>query len=116
MIKGVTHLCLVLLWVQNDLFLDCPNNFGRVPIVLDQSNSFWSGPNNFGQVQIIEISPEKSNLNLTKMVCTRPKQFVPVQNNLEGAKSFWTYRRTRHKLQNPISYLRRALYMYNVFD
>ena len=25
-----------------------PNDFGRVPIVLDGSNSFWSGPNHFG--------------------------------------------------------------------
>ena len=47
------------------IILDCPNHFGRVPIVLDESNSFWSGPSHFGQVQIIKISPEKSNLNLT---------------------------------------------------
>ena len=50
------------------IILDRPNNFGRVPIVLDGSNSFWSGPNHFGQVQIIKISPEKSNLNLTKTI------------------------------------------------
>ena len=52
------------------IILDRPNNFGRVPIVLDGSNSFWSGPNHFGQVQIIKISPEKSNLNLTKTIWT----------------------------------------------
>ena len=32
----------------------------------------------------------------TKTIWTRPKQFVPVQNNLDGPKSYWTYRRTRH--------------------
>jgi hypothetical protein len=37
------------------MILDRPNNFGRVPIVLQKSNSFWSGPNNFGQVQIIQL-------------------------------------------------------------
>ena len=52
------------------IILDRPNNFGRVPIVLDGSNLFWFGPNHFGQVQIIKISPEKSNLNLNKMICT----------------------------------------------
>ena len=31
-----------------------------------------------------------------KMICTRPKQFVPVQNNLGVPKLFWTYRRTRN--------------------
>ena len=62
------------------MILDRPNNFGRVPIVLDGSNSFWLSPIYFGQVQIIKISPEKSNLYLIKMIWTRPKQFVPVQN------------------------------------
>ena len=78
------------------IMLDQPNNFGRVPIVLDGSNLFWSGPNHFGQVQIIKISPKKSNLNLTKIIWTRTKQFVLVQNNLVSPKSFWTNRRTRH--------------------
>ena len=45
----------------------------------------------------MKISPEKSNLNLTKIILTHPKQFVSVQNNLNGPKSCWTYRRTRHK-------------------
>ena len=27
------------------IILDRPNNFGRVPIVLDGSNSFWTGSN-----------------------------------------------------------------------
>ena len=47
------------------MILEHPNDFGRVPNVLDRSDLFWSGSNHFGQVQIIKISPEKSNLNLT---------------------------------------------------
>ena len=35
------------------IIFDRPNNFGRVPIVLDVSSLFWSGPNHFGQVQIM---------------------------------------------------------------
>ena len=64
------------------MILDRPNDFGRLPIILDGPNLFWSGSNHFGQVQIIEISPEKSDLNLTKIIWTQPKQFVPIQNNL----------------------------------
>ena len=52
------------------------NNFGRVPIVLNGSNSFWLEPNHFGQAQIIKISPEKSNLNLTKMIWTKQFELV----------------------------------------
>ena len=64
------------------MILDRPNCFGWVQIVLVGSNSFWSGPNHFGQVQIIKISPEKSNLNLTKIIWIRPKQFGLDQKNL----------------------------------
>ena len=49
---------------------------GRVPIVLHGSNLFWSGPNHFGHIQI--------RLFWTKFY------------NLDGPKSFWTHRRTRH--------------------
>ena len=55
--------------------LDHPNDFGWVPninimevqFVLFGSKSFWTGP-------IMKISPEKSSLNLTKMIWTQPKQ------------------------------------------
>ena len=57
------------------MILDRQNNFGQVSIVLDVSISFWLGPNHFGQVQIIEFSPEKSNINLTKMIWNWPKQY-----------------------------------------
>ena len=71
-----------------------PKWFWTVQIVFVGSNLFWSGPNHFGQVQIINISPEKSNLNQTKMILSQPKQFGPNQNNLDSPKSFWTHRRT----------------------
>ena len=62
-----------------------PNHFGRVC-----TNCFglrfgrFEFRNHFGQVQIIKVSPKKSNLNLTKMIWIRPKQFVPVQKNWKG--------------------------------
>ena len=71
------------------IILDRPNHFGRVPIVLDGSNSLWSGPNHFRQVQIIKNSPEKSNLYLTKMIWTQPKRFGHDQNNLDPSKTIW---------------------------
>ena len=51
--------------------------------------SFWTGHIHFVQVQIIKISPEKSNLNLTKMIWTRPTLFGPYQNNLYPNKTIW---------------------------
>jgi hypothetical protein len=80
----------VLSFYGSKMILDCPNDFGRVPIILDRFNSFWSGPNDFGQIQIIIISPEKSNLNLTKMIWTRPKRFGRNQNNFHPSKTIWT--------------------------
>ena len=68
------------------MILDCPNHFGRVLIVLDRSNSFWLGPNHFEKIQIIRFGPENSNLNLTTTIWTQPKQFAPVQNNLDCPK------------------------------
>jgi hypothetical protein len=64
------------------MILDCPNHFGLVQFVLVGSNLFWLGLDHFGWVQIIKISPQKSNLNLTKMIWTWPKQFGADQNNL----------------------------------
>ena len=73
------------------MILDSPNHFGQAPIVLDGPNSFWSGPNHFGQDQIINISPEISNLNLTKMIWTRPKQIGPVQIDWYSTNIIWTF-------------------------
>ena len=54
------------------------------------SSPFWLGPNNFEQVQIMKICPEKSNLNLTKIIWTWPKQFGLNQNNLDSTKTIGT--------------------------
>ena len=54
------NLCLVLPWVQNNL--EPSKLFCRVPTVLDGPNLFWSDSN------YRNIGPEKSHLNLTKIV------------------------------------------------
>ena len=46
------HLLYVLSLYGSKMIFDCPNNFGRVPIVLNWSILFWLGPNHFGLVQI----------------------------------------------------------------
>ena len=71
------------------MILDRPNNFGRVPIILNGSNLFWLAPNHFGQAQIINISPEKSNLNMTKIILTQPKQFGTKQKDSDTTKTIW---------------------------
>ena len=84
----------ILEWSKNQIIFSLvllylgPNWFCTDQIILDGYNLFWTGPNHFGLVQIIKISPEKSNLSLSKMISTRPKQFV--------TKSTWTSRRTWH--------------------
>ena len=67
-----------------------PNHFGRVTIILDGTNLFWSGTNHFGQVQTKKFSSEKSNLNLTKMIWTQPKRFVPNQKNCYSTNIIWS--------------------------
>ena len=84
--KIVSKYTNALSFYGSKLILDRQNNFGRVPIILNGPNLFWSGSNHFGQVQIIKISPEKSNLNLTKRIWTRPEQLEPDQNKLYPSK------------------------------
>ena len=79
--KGI---CLFVFQLTNALFfygsktiLDRPNHFGRVPIVLERSNSFWLGLNYFGEVKIIKNCPEMS-------------KFEPDQNDLDPTKTIWT--------------------------
>ena len=51
-----------------------PELFWTLQIILVEYQSFWTGPNCFGQVQIKnKIVQKKSDLNLTKMIWTRPK-------------------------------------------
>ena len=54
-----------------------PKLFSTFQIILVEYQLFSMGPHHFGQVQIIRISSENSNLNLTKMICTgtQTKQF-----------------------------------------
>ena len=88
--KSYNSVTNALSFYGSKIILDCPNHFGRVSIVLDGSNSFWSCPNHFGNFQIIKISPEKSNLNLTKMIWAQAKWFGPNQTNLDLSKTIWT--------------------------
>ena len=83
-----------LFWTGKYILLwSGPNRFGD-----------WSGPNHFVQVQIWLFWTNFFNLDLSKMIWTRTKQIGPVQkdwyildqNYLDGPKSFWTCRRTRH--------------------
>ena len=67
-----------------------PKSSWTVQIILVEYQSFWTGPISFGWVQIIKSSSEKSNLNLTRMIWTPPKQFAPNQNNLYLSKAIWT--------------------------
>ena len=52
-----------------------PNHFGRVPFVLDVSNLFWSGPNYKNLSKKVYFEPYQNNLDPTKSILTRPKQF-----------------------------------------
>ena len=58
-------------------FYGVQNDFWAVKIILVKYQSFQSGPNHFGQVHIVKISPEKSNLNLTKVIWTVQNNFGP---------------------------------------
>ena len=52
--------------------------------------SFRTGPICFGHFQIIKTNPEKSNLNLDKMIWTQPKRSETDQNDLYLSKTIWT--------------------------
>ena len=45
------------------------------------------------------------------MIWTRSKQFIPVRNNLDGPKWFWTYIRTRHKIPNFNQWSKTKMYL-----
>ena len=61
-----------------------PKLFWTVQIILIKYQLFWTCPIHFGQVQIIKISPEKSNLTLTK------NALGPDQNNWYSTKMIWS--------------------------
>ena len=76
------------------MILDRPDHCVQVPIFLNGSNSFWLGPKHIRQVQIIWISQKNLILTWPKLFwpdqndLDPTKQFVPIQNNLDGPKSF----------------------------
>ena len=79
-----------LFFYRSKVILDRPNCFGRIQIILVGSESFWLGSNNFGQVQIRFLLTNFYNLDLSKMIWTRPKQIGPVQNDWYSTKMIWT--------------------------
>ena len=50
---------------------------------------FWSGPNHFGQVQIRFLLTIFYNLDLSKMIWTRPKQIWAVQYDWYSTNTIW---------------------------
>ena len=89
----LTYLFQLIL--DNYVNLICPYKM-YVQNYFRPSKLFWTGTNCFGQVQIRLFWTIFYNLNLSKMNQTHPKRLVLDQNYLEGPKSFWTHRRTRH--------------------
>ena len=88
-----------LSFYRSKMILVCPNHCWWVQILFDGPNLFRTGPKyrskSFWTCPIIF---DKSNdLDPSKTNCTFPKQIAPVQNDLDGPKLFWTYKRTRHK-------------------
>ena len=79
---------------SSKMILDHPNHYGRnfaksSPIVLVRSKSFWSGPKHFAQGEIRLFWANFYNLDLTKLIWTRPKQIGPVQNYWYTTKMIW---------------------------
>ena len=72
-----------MIWTQPTLFGFNQNNSYL-------SKTIWTVQNNFGPIEGQGISPEKSNLNLTKLVWTQPNRFGPDQKKLYPSKTIWT--------------------------
>ena len=56
-----------------------PKSFWTVQIILDGSNSFWTGTNYKILFRKVQFEPEQNDLDPTKIICTQPKQFAPIQ-------------------------------------
>ena len=102
--KTSLNLCQIVI-IQTPLFqisqhfflvyqMSCPSRdpkwFCTVQIIMFNYQSFRTGLICFGHFQIIKTNPEKSNLNLDKMIWTRHKLFGPDQNDLKPTKTIWT--------------------------
>ena len=79
--------------LSNNCTLHRFEEFQKIPYYsyLDfyKSKTIWTDQNFLHMVQKVKFSSEKSFLVWTKT-------FLPVKNNLDGSKMFWTYRMTRH--------------------
>ena len=87
---------------RESLFRSVLSFMGACALSFCRSKQFWSGPNYFGRIQIRFFLTNFHDLDLSKMdpietSLARPKQLILDQNNLDGLKSIWTHRRTRHK-------------------
>ena len=67
-----------------------PILFGRVQLILM-----------IDQVHIIKVSPEKSNLDLIKIILTRPKPIEPGQHNLYSSTTIWTVQNDLELIEGP---------------
>ena len=63
---------------KSKMISDCPNCFGRVQTVLVWWKLFLSDPNHIDKVQIRLLWNNYYNLDLSKMIWTRPKQIEPM--------------------------------------
>ena len=80
-----------MLFYSSKKNLDRPNHFGWAPIILVRSKSFWLGPKHFGQGHIrLFWAILFFNLDLSKMIYTRPKQIVLFKNDWYSTKMIWT--------------------------
>ena len=81
---------------RSKIILDRPNCFVLLQIVLVESKSFWLGPNRLVRSERTEILAGQVHIRFF-IIWTRPKWFLLDQNDLDGPKSVWTHKRTRHK-------------------
>ena len=91
-----------------DFFGQITNCFGPAQFIFVRLKSFCSGPNYKNQSRKIWFKPDLNDLDQVKMICwIDPTKIIctPIQNNLDGPKSFWTYRRTRHQCTGKIDYM-----------
>ena len=81
---------------RSKIILDRQNCFVLLQIVLVESKSFWLGPNRLVRSERTEILAGQVHIRFF-IIWTCSKWFWPDQNDLDGPKSVWTHKRTRHK-------------------
>ena len=88
----IFFLSIFNLFGKSDLIRPSSNalSFYRAKMILDRYKLFWLGLNHFCQVQIKLFQAIFYNLDLSKIILTRPKRIGPVQNNWYLTKRIWT--------------------------